>query len=75
MVTKSRLAEYDSLSTAEKILRLQDLWDEISNEPDAVPVTDAQTAELDDRLEELRNDPTRGSTWPEARARIRKSKR
>ena len=72
MATKSRLAEYDELSVSEKIIRLQDLWDEIAVTPAAVPVTPAQKRELDRRLDEFRASPNKGSSWNEARARIRR---
>lgn len=72
MATKSRLAEYDELSVPEKILQLQDLWDELAKTPDAIPITAAQRRELDRRLDEFKADPTKGSPWSEVRARIRK---
>ena len=73
--TKSSLGEYDTLSTAEKILHLQDLWDKLAASPNEVRVTQSQKVELDRLLAEYRADPHRGSSWAVARDRIRKRKR
>jgi len=65
-------ADFDSLSTAEKILHVQDLWDRIvAGAADEVELTQAQRADLERRLEAHRADPDRGSSWEEARDRIR----
>ncbi len=65
------LAAFDQLSTAERIRLLQDLWDEIAADPDAVPVTEAQRAELDRRLEAHRANPDACVDWADAKARLR----
>jgi putative addiction module component (TIGR02574 family) len=63
--------DFDTLSTAEKILHVQDLWDRIAAAPDEVELTEAQRADLDERLEGHRADPDCGSSWEEVRDRIR----
>jgi putative addiction module component (TIGR02574 family) len=63
--------DFEKLSTAERIRVLQDLWDEIAADSDAVPLTDAQRAELDRRLEEHRANPADGAEWSEVKARLR----
>jgi putative addiction module component (TIGR02574 family) len=47
-----------------------ELWDELSSNPDAIPVTEEQLNELDRRFEEYRHDPAKVVTWEEAKARI-----
>ena len=44
--------------------------DELSSNPDAIPVTEEQLNELDRRFEEYRHDPDKVVTWEEAKARI-----
>ena len=65
------LASFDQLSTAERIRLLQDLWDEIAADPSAVPVTEAQRAELDRRLESHRATPHECVDWADAKDRLR----
>ncbi len=62
---------FDELSVAEKILRIQDLWDQILPDTDQIDLTPAQQRELKRRLEAHRYDPTAGSTWEEVKRRIR----
>ena len=66
------LADYDELSLAEKILRLQDLWDQIRETSDSLPLTDAQTAELERRLRAHRSGVGKSSPWSEVRERLHK---
>ncbi len=65
--------EYEKLTIAEKILHLQDLWDQIAASSDDIEITAEQRAELDQRTAAYDADPERGSTWEEARERILKS--
>ncbi|MGE0876683.1 MAG: addiction module protein [Burkholderiales bacterium] len=57
------------LSHDERLELLEQLWDSLS--PDAVPMTDAQTQELDRRLDELDRDGPVGIPWNEVLDRIR----
>ena len=45
------------LSTSEKILLIEDLWDEISGEESDIPVPDSHKEELDVRLEQYNSNP------------------
>jgi putative addiction module component (TIGR02574 family) len=42
-----------TLSREEQLQLLEQLWDSLSSAPEAIPLTDAQRAELDRRLDEL----------------------
>jgi putative addiction module component (TIGR02574 family) len=48
----------------------QDIWDSVAEHPESIPVTPAQRAELDRRLEEFERDPDSGSDWSQTRRRI-----
>lgn len=62
--------DFSKLSIAERIQLAEDLWDSISAEGADVPLTEAQKAELDRRLEELEHDPDAGEPWEVVRARL-----
>lgn len=58
------------LSTSERILRLQDEWDDIATAPDDVELTPAQLEELRRRLADHRLNPRRYKTWGELRSEL-----
>jgi putative addiction module component (TIGR02574 family) len=62
------LDELLKLSITERIQLAEDLWDSIADEPEALPLTDAQRAELKRRLAE--HDRDSAIPWEEARARL-----
>ena len=57
------------LSPNERLELLEQLWDSLS--PEAIPMTDAQTEELDRRLDELDREGPVGIPWNEVLDRIR----
>jgi len=61
--------DFSKLSVAERIQLAADLWDSIPESPD-IPLTDAQKAELDRRLEDLEQHPDAGEPWEIVRARL-----
>ena len=73
-MTKPSLSDILELSVAERIRLVQDIWDSVSEFPEAVPLTDSQKQLLDERLKDLEDDPDAGSPWPEVKARILASK-
>jgi putative addiction module component (TIGR02574 family) len=62
--------EISQLSVAERIQLAEDLWDSILEQPDKLPLTDAQKQELDRRLERCQQDSMTGSTWEEVKQRL-----
>ena len=58
------------LSVAERVELAEDLWDSIVDSPDALPLTEAQKAELDARLSAHASEPDQASAWPEVRDRL-----
>ncbi len=65
----------NELSVAERILLVQRIWDSIAEEEDAVPLTDAQRAELDRRLDAYANNPGGSMSWEEVVAELRSRSR
>jgi len=62
------------LSTSEKILLVEDLWDEISLEESGIPVPDSHKRELDARLEEYNANPGALLSLDELQNRINRRK-
>ena len=72
---KEKIPELQKLSTADKFALAVELWDELSSNPDEIPVTEDQLNELDRRFEEYRQDPDKVVTWEGAKARILSGRR
>jgi putative addiction module component (TIGR02574 family) len=62
------------LSTPEKILLLEDLWDTIAANESGVPVPQSHKVELDRRLKRYESDPGKLLSLEELQARIKKRK-
>ena len=60
----------DELSVPEKILRVQDLWDEIAGSPRDVEITPAQREEAERRLLAHEANPGSCPTWEEIKSRL-----
>jgi len=67
------LFDFSHLTPDERVQLADELWESISDQPEALPLTVAQAEELDRRLEEYRKDPTAGQPWREALDEIEKS--
>ncbi len=62
--------DIDALSVEERLALLEDLWESLSKNPNAVPLTEAQRAELDRRLDDLEREGPIGIPWEEVLTRI-----
>ncbi|MBA2525394.1 MAG: addiction module protein [Pyrinomonadaceae bacterium] len=51
---------FDALSKADQVRYLQALWDQISEDPGALPVPESHLRLAEDRLKRYRQDPSRG---------------
>lgn len=71
-MAKKRQFDFSDLSPAERIQLAQDLWDSVDAAAgiDVLPLTDAQRAELEDRLADPDANPEDGSSWEDVRARV-----
>ena len=63
------------LSTAEKLALVEQIWDSIPEDDEALAPTSEQRADLERRLAEANADPDGGIPWEEVRDRIRQRKR
>jgi putative addiction module component (TIGR02574 family) len=59
------------LSAAERLELVEELWDSIADEDEALALSDEQRADLERRLAEADADPMGGVAWEEVRERIR----
>jgi putative addiction module component (TIGR02574 family) len=60
------------LSPSEKLLLVEDLWDDLAAAtPEEVPVHDWQKEELERRKANLMKNPSSGLTWEEVQRRVR----
>ena len=67
---KEAIPRFAELSSSEKLLLLEELWDDLADHPSEVPVPDWQKRELEKRYEEYLRNPAEGSPWPEVRERL-----
>ena len=58
------------LPASERLQLLEELWESLRSEPDALPLTEEQKAELDRRIARYEQDPDSASPWEEVRARL-----
>ena len=62
----------DRLSLAERILLVEEIWDSIAAEADALEVPQSHEDELDRRLTAHEADPHSGSSWEDVKTRLQK---
>ncbi len=67
---KISAADALELSIEERIQLVADIWDSISEHPEAVNITPEVRTLLDERLSAYRKDPDSGSPWSEVKERI-----
>jgi putative addiction module component (TIGR02574 family) len=60
----------DRLSLAERILLVEEIWDSIAAEAEAMEVPQSHKDELDRRLVAYHADPQAGASWEEVKARL-----
>ena len=51
------------LSISERIQLVEDIWDSVIEVPNAIPLTNDEKAELDQRLYAYHQNPDEGSPW------------
>ncbi len=64
--------DYSHLTIAERLQLVEELWDSIAADADAeaLPLTDAERALIDERLADLSANPATGRPWADVRAGI-----
>ena len=61
----------DKLSKEEKIALVEEIWDSIEDQSNAMPLTQAQREELERRIAHLEAHPESTMTWEEVKKRVR----
>lgn len=64
--------DIDSLSPDERLRLIGELWESLCDLPDEVPLTQAQTDELDRRLDEYERGAAQTLSWTEVQRRVRR---
>jgi putative addiction module component (TIGR02574 family) len=59
----------DRLSVADRLALVQEIWDSIPSDPEMVPLTEAQRAELERRLADSLARPDAVTPWEDVKAR------
>ena len=62
--------EFNAAPTEQRIAFVQDLWNQIAQDPDNVSVPESHKRILSERLEEYRRNPQAGKPWSEVRDQI-----
>jgi len=70
-----RIEEILTLSVKKRLEIVEEIWDSIVSDPEAIPLTSAQRRELDRRKREHRSDPSAAKPWSEVRDRLQKRKK
>lgn len=65
------IASIFDLSPSEKLQLVEDLWDDLAADPEAVPVHEWQKEELARRKANLRQTAASALTWEEVKRRVR----
>jgi putative addiction module component (TIGR02574 family) len=60
----------DRLRLEERLSLVEELWDSIAADSEAVPLTGPQRVELDRRLADHEADPTDVTSWDEVRSSV-----
>jgi len=64
--------EIHTLSVADRLQLLEEIWDSLIETPEAIPVTDAQRKELARRRRAHARNPSAARSWVQVRARLRR---
>jgi len=68
---KSNVKSVFDLSPSEKLQLVEDLWDDLASNPDAIPVHEWQMQEIARRKENLLRNPASGDTWENIKRKVR----
>ena len=69
-----QVSEILELSVSEKMRIVEEIWDSIAKNPESLPLTDEERAELDKRLHEYQENPTEGIEWNQLKMKLDKTK-
>jgi putative addiction module component (TIGR02574 family) len=63
--------DFSTMSVPERIQLVQDLWDSVHDDVQALGLTDEQRQEMRRRLKELQSDEVRAVSWQELQHSLR----
>lgn len=63
----TQLSDILKLSVPERLQIVEAIWNSIAAQPEALPVTAAERAYIDERLADLRDNPDDDFSWEEVR--------
>jgi putative addiction module component (TIGR02574 family) len=69
------IEEILNLSVKKRLELIEEIWDSIATDQQAIPLTSAQRRELDRRKREHLADPKTAVPWSDVRDRLRKRKK
>ncbi len=69
------IEEILNLSVKKRLELIEEIWDSIASNQEAIPLTSAQRRELDRRRSVHRADPSAAVPWTEVRSRLQKRKK
>ena len=69
-----KIPEIGKLDPADKLQLVGELWNQLAEQSDTLEVDESIVAELDRRMEDYSNDPSKVTSWEEAKIRILRSK-
>ncbi len=64
-ITHGTIEEIKKLSISEKILIVEEIWDDIANSNNYPELSENQQVELNKRIDAYHFNPTKGRTWDE----------
>lgn len=70
MIDQALLSTVKKLSTAERLERMDAVWESLDSSD--LPVTDAERVLLDARIEDEKMNPNDATPWPEVEARLKR---
>ena len=73
-MSPAQIEEILNLSVEERIQLVEAIWDSIAENPESLPITDAQRHELNRRLSEHLKDPGAARPWSQVRESLKRKK-
>jgi putative addiction module component (TIGR02574 family) len=67
------LFDFSHLTPSERVELADELWESLADQPEVLPLTEMQAAELDRRVEAYRKNPGAALPWREALEKIENS--
>lgn len=72
MIAMNLKEEIKKLSDAEKILLVEEIWDDIATHSKSNELSDAKKKEIDRRMADIKNGKAVFSSWDEVKAKAQK---